>query len=66
VAARLQAHSETVPFLSNNPNDVLAFTMKFIVNFVPLADDQLTATRSAPNIIPGLPTDIAAPLISEN
>ncbi len=38
--------------------------MKFIVNYVPLADDQLTATRSAPNIIPGLPTDIATPLIS--
>lgn len=66
VSARLSAYSENIKFLSNNENDLLPFTLKFITNYVPLTEDQLTATRNAPNIIPGLPTDIATPLITEN
>ncbi len=64
VAARLSNKNEDMTFLQNDPNLQIPLTINFIVNYIPLDADLLTATRNAPSIIPGLPSDIVLPLIS--
>ena len=61
VSARLSTKNEDIRFMSNDEKDLLNVKLRFITNFVPLTEDRLTATRNAPNIIPGLPNDIAYP-----
>lgn len=66
LSARVSTKYESVAFLSLVDTDVLPFTFRFIVNYIPLTENQLTATRNTPSIIPLLPSDIAAPLISSS
>lgn len=66
VSAKLSASKESVKFYSNDVNDILNLKTNFIVNFIPLESNSLSQSRNAPNFVPGLPLDIATPLISDD
>lgn len=66
ISARISVKYESISFLSNDNNEVLPFNMRLLTNFIPLNEDQISASRNTPNIIPGLPVDIMIPIVENN
>jgi hypothetical protein len=66
VASRISANYYNITHSQETATNQQNFTLSFLTNYVPLTTNMFTQTRDNPSIIPGIPKDIAAPLIQGN